>query len=144
MKTLRALVVPAMVGGAALSGAAGSAVGAEPFDIGKLEYQASCATCHGPDGRGGGPLAEVFQVSMPDITQLSRKNGGVFPVARAYEIIDGRQQINAHGSREMPIWGKHFAYRAAPMHDDYRHNPEVHVRARILALIDYLYRLQVK
>lgn len=144
MTSLRAIIVPAMLGGTLLGVAAGNAIGAEPFDIGKLEYQASCASCHGLDGRGGGPLAEVLQVSMPDITQLSKKNGGVFPIARAYEIIDGRQQIKAHGTREMPIWGKHFAYRAAPMHDDYRHNPEVHVRARILALIDYLYRLQAR
>lgn len=120
------------------------AAAAEQFDIGKREFETSCANCHGRDGKGGGSFAQMLQVSMPDLTTLSKNNGGVFPISRVYNVIDGREAVKAHGTREMPIWGKHLTFRAAPEHDDYRYEPEEFVRARILAVIDYLYRLQVK
>lgn len=114
------------------------------LDIGQREFEASCASCHGKNGTGGGSFAEVLQVSIPDLTTLSRKNGGVFPIARVYNVIDGREAFKAHGTREMPVWGKHLSYRAAPEYDDYGYESDVFVRARILAVIDYLYRLQAK
>ena len=107
-------------------------------------YQRFCASCHGKNGTGGGSFAEVLQVSIPDLTTLSGKNGGVFPIARVYNVIDGREAFKAHGTREMPVWGKHLSYRAAPEYDDYGYESDVFVRARILAVIDYLYRLQAK
>ena len=72
------------------------------LDIGQREFEASCASCHGKNGTGGGSFAEVLQVSIPDLTTLSRKNGGVFPIARVYNVIDGREAFKAHGTREMP------------------------------------------
>lgn len=120
------------------------AVAAEQFDIGKREYDASCASCHGRDGKGGGSFAQMLQVKMPDLTTLSKRNGGVFPVARVYNVIDGREELKAHGSREMPIWGRQLTAKAAPEHDDYAYEAEAFVRARILGVIDYLYRLQAK
>ncbi len=120
------------------------AIAAEALDVGKREYDASCANCHGLDGKGGGSFAQMLQVSMPDLTTLAKRNGGVFPVARVYNVIDGREEIKAHGTREMPIWGKHFSFRAEPQYDEYAYEAEAFVRARILALIDYLYRLQAK
>jgi len=121
-----------------------SAFGADKMDIGKREYSQSCATCHGLDGKGKGSFAQALQLTVPDLTTLAKRNGGVFPVARVYDVIDGREEVKAHGTREMPIWGKHYAVGAAPAYDDYAYNPEVAARGRILALIDYLYRLQAK
>lgn len=118
--------------------------GAEKLDIGKVEYEQSCATCHGLDGKGKGSFSEALQLSVPDITTLAKRNGGVFPVTRVYDVIDGRELVKAHGTREMPIWGKHYSVSAAPRYDDYSYNPEAAVRGRVLALIDYLYRLQSK
>lgn len=120
------------------------AFGADRFDIGKIEYEQSCATCHGLDGKGRGSIAQTFQLSVPDITTLTRRNGGVFPVSRVYDVIDGREEVKAHGTRDMPIWGKLYSLSAAPRYDDYAYNPEAAVRGRILALIDYLHRLQQK
>lgn len=122
-----------------------AASAAEPVDIGKREYDASCAVCHGLKGKGDGSYKELLQgVTMPDLTTLAKRNGGVFPAVRVYEIIDGRTALKAHGPRDMPIWGRHFVYRAAPAHDEYAWDSEAAVRARILMLIDYLYRLQEK
>jgi hypothetical protein len=59
-------------------------------------------------------------------------------------VIDGREVVKAHGTRDMPIWGKHYSANAAPRYDDYAYNPEAAARGRILLLMDYLYRLQVK
>jgi mono/diheme cytochrome c family protein len=121
-----------------------SAFGADKLDIGKIEYEQSCATCHGLDGKGRGSIAQTFQLSVPDITTLTKRNGGVFPVSRVYDVIDGREEVKAHGSREMPIWGKYYSLSAAPRYDDYAYNPEAAVRGRILALTEYLHRLQQK
>ena len=131
----------------AISGMIGIAAGAqaaEKTDIGKSEYEASCAVCHAKNGKGGGSFAEMLQLTVPDLTTLAKANGGVFPFSRVYEVIDGREAIKAHGTREMPIWGKHFTISANPVYDDYPHNSEVFVRSRIFALIEYLYRLQTK
>lgn len=136
-------IMAALVGGA-LMGMAAPGFCAERLDIGKREYGESCAACHGANGKGGGSFAQALQLTVPDLTLLARNNGGVFPVARVYEVIDGREDVKAHGTREMPIWGKHFSARATPEYDDYPHVAESFTRARILAVIDYLYRIQAK
>lgn len=130
--------------GAVLIGASGLASAADKVDLGKTEYQANCAVCHGPQGKGGGAFLELLNTPMPDLTVLARRNGGVFPFQRVYEAIDGTQPIKAHGFREMPIWGRHFGFRAAPDFDDFPYDPEAAARGRILTIIDYIYRLQVK
>jgi mono/diheme cytochrome c family protein len=124
--------------------ASSTAAAAQQFDIGKREYEASCATCHGRDGKGGGSFAPMLRTRMPDLTTLSKNNGGVFPISRVYNAIDGRDEIKAHGTRDMPIWGRQLSLRDAPAYDDYAYEPEALVRARILAVTEYLYRLQVK
>lgn len=120
------------------------ALGAEKIDIGKREFVQSCATCHGLDGKGKGSFAQAMELSVKDLTTLAKRNGGVFPVSRVYDVIDGREEVKAHGPRAMPIWGRHYSAEASPRYDDYAYNPEAAVRGRILALIDYLYRLQSK
>jgi mono/diheme cytochrome c family protein len=130
--------------GTASLGVATWAMAADRMDIGKREYDASCAACHGLDAKGGGSFAELLPVKVPDLTTLARKNGGVFPIARVYDVIDGREVIKAHGTREMPIWGKQLTLRAAPQYDDYAYDAEAFARSRMLFVIDYLYRVQVK
>ena len=77
---------------------------AEEVDAGKAEYLSSCAPCHGADGKGKGPLSAKLKTKPADLTALA-KNNGVFPVSAVYEAIDGRNAIESHGAREMPIWG---------------------------------------
>lgn len=114
------------------------------IDLGKKEYMNSCAVCHGADGKARTQAAEFLKVVPADLNTLSKRNGGVFPMARVFESIDGRSDFKAHGSRDMPIWGQRYTVEAAPDLDDYSHNAEVFVRSRILSLIDYIYRLQAK
>ena len=114
------------------------------IDEGRREYRASCAVCHGEVGKGDGPYRE-FMSKIPDLTVLSKNNGGVFPMDRVYEVIDGREQIKAHGPRDMPIWGMQYGITAAERYGDVGgYSEEAYIRSRILLLIDYIYRLQVK
>jgi mono/diheme cytochrome c family protein len=130
---------------AVASGAFGGlSFGAPGGDIGRQEYQANCVACHGADGRGRGPYAEMLQVPVPDLGSLSARNGGVFPHHRVYRIIDGRESVEAHGTRDMPIWGQDYLEKAESAFFGYGLSREGFVRARILALIDYLHRLQAE
>ena len=117
------------------------------FDRGKYEYEAHCAVCHGLTGKGDGPFAQQLKSAtvVPDLTELSKKNNGVFPFMRIYEIIDGTHSVTWHGTRQMPVWGPRYRSEAGEsLYDDFRADPEVFVRARILALSEYIYRLQAK
>jgi mono/diheme cytochrome c family protein len=75
---------------------------AAQIELGKAEFMASCAACHGVDGKGGGPVAEVMVNKPLDLTQISKKYGS-FPADDVYRIVDGRKMINPHGSRDMPL-----------------------------------------
>jgi len=132
---LTALVAAALIAASGISQAQQRRV-----DVGKLEYEANCASCHGIKGKGDGPLKSFLTKSPSDITTLTKRNGGVFPITRVYEVIDGREEVKAHGPREMPVWGRDYIYKAE---EDLR-DPEVFVRSKTLSLIDYIYRLQVK
>lgn len=138
----RTMIAAVLVSTAIICGPT-AALAKDKIDLGKQEYDSNCAVCHGETGKGDGPYRE-FISKIPDLTVLSKNNGGVFPITRVYEIIDGRQEIKAHGPRDMPIWGTDYSIRAAEKYMDVEYDPEAYVRTHILSLIDYLYRLQVK
>lgn len=71
-------------------------------------YHSFCASCHGADGRGNGPGAVVLNKQPADLTLLSRNNGGKYPEMKVNEILGARPGTEAHGSREMPVWGDMF------------------------------------
>lgn len=133
-----------------MMGAGGFASAAEKkmkADLGKIEYMNSCAFCHGQDGKGTGGINDLLKKSPTDLTTLSKKNNGVFPSARVYAVIDGREAVKAHGDRDMPAWGGRYSsdsIKAAEYYMDVPYDAEMYARARILSLIDYLNRMQVK
>lgn len=109
---------------------------AQDSDFGKMVYKSSCGACHGEDGKGNGPLSAELKSKPSDLSVLAKNNNGVFPVEAMYEIIDARKTIRAHGDREMPVWGYGFI--------SFGPDSQQIVRNRILAVIDYLNRIQVK
>lgn len=111
------------------------------LDLGQQEYQENCAVCHANDGKGKGPYVDFLRKAPPDLTQLTKTNGGVFPVNRMYETIEGAN-VPSHGSRDMPIWGLDYRTKAAEYFFEMPYDQEPFVRARILTLIEYINRLQ--
>src|SRR5262245_50316801 len=75
---------------------------------GQLKYQQYCANCHGAGGKGDGDVAQFLVIKPADLTQLRKKNQEEFPFWQVYRVIDGREMIKGHGSREMPLWGTVF------------------------------------
>lgn len=140
--------VAAVFASTALALASGTAAAQGGFDFGKAEYYSNCAVCHGLTGKGEGSFGEVLKGNMPDLTVLAKRSGGVLPVDRVMMTIDGRATPRAHGTSEMPIWGDDYTAKATHyLRNDPQYSPtqvESFVRMRILAVVDYLNRLQVK
>ena len=95
-----------------------------------------CAACHGISGAGDGPVSESIAVPIPNLRTLNARYRGDFPEDAVAAYIDGRDLPDAHGSRQMPVWGLVFAATASivPGADS---PPN-----RIHALLDYLRTVQ--
>ncbi len=113
--------------------------------VGQREYESKCISCHGAAGRGDGWLSKFLMQRPATLTGLKRGNGGVFPFDRVYEVIDGRREVLQHGPRSMPVWGGVYRVESEKAYDPFigqYYADEGMIRARILALIDYLSQLQ--
>jgi mono/diheme cytochrome c family protein len=104
---------------------------------GKDLYQRLCASCHGSEGRGDGPVAASLKVEVPDLTLIARRAGNVYQRERVVRIIDGRFIIGAHGSRTMPVWGEDLGHLEIG-------NPDAERATRVVIdrLADYVWQLQ--
>ena len=135
---LGALAVAAVGLGLALSAArSASAQPQYSATAGGPTYRTYCANCHGADGRGKGEITESLAKKPGDLTRLTAANDGVFPAERVEEVIDGRVEVAAHGTREMPVWGDLFLWPE----DDSPARRE-HVKRKIGELVAYLKSIQ--
>jgi mono/diheme cytochrome c family protein len=120
--------------------ASGYALAGGDVEMGKKEYDAKCAVCHGISGKGDGPYVNQLQAGSSDITVLSKGNHGEFPTAAVLMALDGRSQVQAHGPREMPIWGE--IYLSEGPSGTTAKEREPYVDERLRALIAYIETLQ--
>jgi mono/diheme cytochrome c family protein len=107
-----------LIFGALFAGAAetqnGKTRGAVQPLIGSIQgdnlYKTYCASCHGEDAKGNGPMAAWLKVPPSDLTRIAARNGGNFPLARVDRIISGEEALpSGHGTRLMPVWGPAFS-----------------------------------
>jgi hypothetical protein len=127
--------------GIAMVLAPGAQALAQDNTVGQEAYKVSCAVCHGSDGQGGGEFADVLSVPVPDLTRLTANTSDkVFPYLRVFQTVDGRASIRAHGTAEMPIWGDTFRRRIGEEAGPF--GSELLIRAKIVALVDYIESLQ--
>jgi mono/diheme cytochrome c family protein len=142
MKSIVAIAAAAIA--ACATGDATDATEAEPrghdpvlAEIGEPLYERYCAACHGMEGRGDGPARTALVQRPADLTAIAARRGGRFPSGEIARFIDGRFEVAAHGTRQMPIWGYTFASDVP--------DPEVGesiARGNIASLIEYLKSIQ--
>jgi len=101
-------------------------------------YERLCASCHGVDGEGDGPVAALIKTGVPDLTRIAYRDGGEFPAEDVRRTIDGRFQRPAHGPRDMPVWGWAFYGSVNPNDDAER----ARVDSMIGRLVEYLRSIQ--
>ena len=142
---MKQLCIATAVLGAALIGTPVHSYG-QATDVGKQEYLNSCVSCHGEDGKGFGPVAGFLKQKAADLTVIAKNSGGVFPFARVYDVIDGREAVAAHGPRDMQVWGNEYREEGAKASGGYATPGELssYARGRIIALIGYISTLQGK
>jgi mono/diheme cytochrome c family protein len=106
----------------------------DPSD-GRAMFREYCAACHGPEGRGNGPAAAALKTTPADLTRISTRNGGKFPGMKIRRYVEGLDEISAHGSRDMPVWGQALRNLGGGVSG---------VQLRIQNLTDYLQSIQQK
>ena len=128
MRVLRTTLLPLLLLG-------GPAYGGE--EAGRTLYLRYCASCHGRDGRGDGPVAPALGEKPIDLTQIANAHGGEFPFVAVCEAIDGTRTVRAHGVSEMPIWGEVFqSDPASPLEQ------QILAGGRVILIARYLRTLQ--
>jgi len=75
-------------------------------ELGRSWFRSYCVACHGVDARGNGPVAPHLTTPPSDLTRIAARQGGHFDKGEVAAFIDGRQRVAAHGSPEMPVWGR--------------------------------------
>ena len=103
---------------------------------GKQMYVEFCASCHGMNGRGHGPVSNTLKTPPVDLTVLSRNHHGVYPGTHVMTVLDFGSNVPAHGTADMPVWGPTLGKISLP-------NSEERM-LRISNLSRYLKSLQAK
>jgi hypothetical protein len=118
---------------------ASPALAGVPDDPGRVAYLRYCGACHGPQGRGDGIAGTYMNPKPANLTEIAKKNGGVFPFTKTMQFIDGTTDVRAHGDPDMPVWGQVFRDQATL--DSTR---RIQVRGELLVITDYLQSIQQK
>lgn len=108
----------------------------QDYNAGAYLYRTFCASCHGEEGRGNGPVAGLMLTRPSDLTTIGTRGGGQFNRPEVHMAIDGRRRVPGHGSADMPIWGD--VLKVTEGHDD------AIVKKRIDAIVVHLESLQRK
>jgi len=144
-----------MIFGLALAVVASLAVAAEGVnESAKADYVAYCASCHGVEGLGNGPLADTLKVKPTDLTMITKNNDGKFPYTLLRKTIEGRELglARAHGPREMPVWGPVFSQvpegpvpggtGSGDFSGSFAQCVNLAARARVMNIVDYIESIQ--
>jgi mono/diheme cytochrome c family protein len=106
-------------------------------DQGRAYFLRYCASCHGAEGKGNGTVSRSLKIKPADLTQLKKKNNGVFPFDKVIATIDGRARIGAHGESKMPVWGEIFEKQVSGQKE-----PATTSAERVKAIAEYVSTIQ--
>jgi len=119
------------------SGAARAQEETAPVNPGQDAFLQYCASCHGPDADGNGPMAGELRARPADLTRLSERFGSPLRTRQLLDRIDGRDMARAHGNRDMPVWGRKLASNAPRTQ-----GTETQTRGTLLIIIEWLATIQ--
>lgn len=105
---------------------------------GKQLFAENCTACHGADGTGSGWVSAGLQRKPADLTGLSARNGGVFPMEAVLSTIDGFHR-NPAFETAMPEFGSFFS---GPMEQVELDGVMTPVPGPLLAVAEYLESIQ--
>jgi mono/diheme cytochrome c family protein len=106
----------------------------DPLVRGQALFETYCQGCHGPHGEGNGPVAPLLTLSMTDLGELYARYGE-FPEEYVASTIDGRAELEGHGSREMPVWGNIWTLPDDPVSQE-------RINRQIDGLVEFVRSLQ--
>jgi len=131
------VLAAALAAGSAAVASAEEGKGDGYAQAGERLYHQHCGACHGVTAEGNGPVATLLDPRPPDLTKIAERHDGTFPDDKVRRMIDGRDPVVAHGTREMPVWGQRFAEGAPP-----GLGAESYARGQVLLLVQYLSTIQ--
>ena len=131
----RSIIVPALIVLTSLAASASARAG--DTAEGRTLYLRYCASCHGEKADGRGPVAKSLKDQPTDLRRLGDKYGMPLPHGQLARFADGRAEVAAHGTREMPVWGERFSEIYAAKGSKQGDLPH-----RIDKIIDYLNSIQ--
>lgn len=111
---------------------------APELEMGRADFQAFCAGCHGEDGRGTGWAASGLARQPADLTRIAARNGGVFDYAAVMSRIDGFTRDDPHAV--MPQFGALFEGDTVLV--DVGDGVPTPTPVRLLAIAEYLETIQ--
>lgn len=109
------------------------------YEAGRALYRDYCATCHGMEGRGDGPMGMILNIVPSDLTMLYANNDDGFPRMRTIMRIDGRDPIIGH-TGAMPIFGPVMEGKSAVL--DAEDGTPILTTQRMADLIAWLEQIQ--
>ena len=136
MRTFKSLAISIALALPTVAAGQNTTVSSSRFS-GAADFQAYCASCHGPAAKGDGVIATSLVKRPPDLTRLAKRHGDVFPEERVFKMIEGNSPGTSHRAPDMPVWGDVFAKAIESAGPDA-------TAARINALVKYLEMIQEK
>lgn len=106
-------------------------------DQGRAYYLRYCGSCHGLEGKGDGTVSRSLKLKPADLSQLQKKNKGVFPLEKVMATIEGKTRIGAHGESKMPVWGEIFEKEATAQKD-----PSAASATKVKIIAEYVSTIQ--
>ena len=111
----------------------------EPTSTAAADFVESCVACHGTGGKGDGPMAAGLDRKPADLTGLSARNGGDFPLTMVMNKIWGYAPGAAVAS-PMPHFAVMMDGPTVPV--DLGDGVETPTPQRLIDLAEYLATLQ--
>lgn len=111
-----------------------SGQGKDRLERGRKLYVQYCASCHGMDAKGNGPVAAELKTAPTNLTTIAQRHGGKFNPVHVQLNINGENDVLAHGTKDMPVWGAYFRTMRG----------QSVATLNIYALTEYLEAVQVK